>query len=96
MEKQEIYNAALEVLGVIEYVEPNISIKIPEDFILKLKELASKADILVVINPEKKLSEQNISETAKDLIALIYYSYIATENEKIILKECWNKNETEQ
>lgn len=92
MEKQEIYNASLEVLRVIEFFEPNISMRISKDFILKLKKLASKANIEIKINPEKRLSEQNISETAKDLIALIYYSYIATDTEKITLKECWYKN----
>lgn len=92
MEKQEIYNASLEVLRVIEYFEPDISMKIPQDFKLKLKELASKATNYVAIDTEKSLSEQNISEIAKDLIALIYYSYIATDTEKITLKECWYKN----
>ncbi len=92
MEQTEIYNAAQEVLCILEYLDPEITMKIPENFILKLKDLASKATIIVKLDFNKDLSEQNISETAKDLLALIYYSYIATDDEKEELKEHWNEN----
>lgn len=93
MEHLEISNAAKEVLCMCEYIEPEVTMKIPFDFIMKLKELASNANIDVRLDYSKKLSEQNISETAKDMLALIYYSYIATETEKVELKEHWDKNE---
>ena len=34
------------------------------------------------LDSNKKLRDQNISEECKDLISLIYYNYIADENEK--------------
>ena len=69
--------------------------KIPENFLLKLKELASTSNIIVGIDYKKKLTEQNISETAKDILALIYYSYIAKPEEKIKIKEAWDKKDAE-
>ena len=65
MEQVEISNAAKEVLCLCEYFDPEINMKIPENFLLKLKELASASNIIVSIDYKKKLTEQNISETAK-------------------------------
>ena len=95
MEQVEISNAAKEALCICEYFDPKITMKISDDFLMKLKILASEANTVVKLDFDKKLSEQNISEMAKDLIALIYYSYMATEDEKLKLKETWNKNELE-
>lgn len=93
MEQVEISNAAKEVLCLCEYFDPEINMKIPENFLLKLKELASTSNIIVSIDYKKKLTEQNISETAKDILALIYYSYIAKPEEKFKIKEAWDKND---
>lgn len=95
MEQVEISNAAKEVLCLCEYFDPEINMKIPENFLLKLKELASTSNIIVSIDYKKKLTEQNISETAKDILALIYYSYIAKPEEKFKIKEAWDKNDAE-
>ena len=92
MEQVEISNAAKEVLCLCEYFDPEIVMKIPESFLLKLKELASTSNIIVDIDYKKKLTEQKISETAKDILALIYYSYIIRSEEKLNLKEAWDKN----
>lgn len=61
---------------------------------IKLKELATNSNNCIKIDINKKLSEQEISETGKDLITLIYYSYLATEEEKQQLQESWNKNDS--
>lgn len=95
MEQVEINNAAKEVLCLCEYFDPEINMKIPENFLLKLKELASTSNIIVSIDYKKKLTEQKISETAKDILALIYYSYIAEPEEKSKIKETWDKNDAE-
>lgn len=95
MEQVEINNAAKEVLYLCEYFDPEINMKIPENFLLKLKELASTSNIIVSIDYKKKLTEQKISETAKDILALIYYSYIAEPEEKSKIKEIWDKNDAE-
>ena len=41
---------------------------------------------------KKDLICQNITEEAKDLIALLYYEYILNENEKNELLKVWKKN----
>ena len=94
MEQIEISNAANEVLSICEYINPKFVAKIPTDFMLKLKELATNSNNCIKIDINKKLSEQEISETGKDLITLIYYSYLATEEEKQQLQESWNKNDS--
>ena len=50
MEQVEISNAAKEVLCLCEYFDPEINMKIPENFLLKLKELASTSNIIVSID----------------------------------------------
>ena len=73
MEQIEISNAANEVLSICEYINPKFVAKIPTDFMIKLKELATNSNNCIKIDINKKLSEQEISETGKDLITLIYY-----------------------
>lgn len=94
MEQIEISNAANEVLSICEYINPKFVAKIPTDFMIKLKELATNSNNCIKIDINKKLSEQEISETGKALITLIYYSYLATEEEKQQLQESWNKNDS--
>lgn len=94
MEQIEISNAANEVLSICEYINPKFVAKIPTDFMIKLKELATNSNNCIKIDINKKLSEQEISETGKDLITLIYYSYLSTEEEKQQLQESWNKNDS--
>lgn len=92
MEEMDIYNGAKEVLALLEYFAPNILDSIPEKFNFTLKYLASKANVYVKIDYNKKLNEQKMSEAAKVLISLIYYSYIATDEEKNRIKENWENN----
>lgn len=92
VQEMEIYNASKEVLELLGYFAPDILDCIPQNFNFMLKDLASKANICVKINYNKRLDEQNISETGKDLIALIYYSYVVEDEEKIRIKENWENN----
>lgn len=89
----EISDIAKETLYTLNYFEPNFISKIPEKVINGIKELAQTSSIIVKIDKSKKLKEQNISEGCKDFISLIYYDYIATEEEKKELIKIWNKNE---
>ena len=51
----------------------------------------SKQDFYIDVN--ENFANQKISEKSKDLIALIYYEYIADEDEKKELLNQWNINE---
>ena len=93
MNNQEINDIAKETLTVLSYFDDNLIKKIPEKFLDYLRNLASTSNYVTHIDVEKKLVNQDISEESKDLIALIYYSYIADEEERKEIIKSWNKNE---
>lgn len=93
MEQIKINDVAKETVMVLKYFEENFTSKIPSKFILLLNRLAQESNIDVYIDKGKKLNEQNISEECKDLISLMYYSYIADETEKEKIGKIWRQNE---
>ena len=94
MEKiQEINDVCKEVLSILAFFNNDIIEKIPARILIKINELAADSKLNYYINKEKGLLDQDISEKSKDLIALLYYSYIANENEKHELSRIWNENE---
>lgn len=90
---QEMNDVASEVLMILNYFNNDMLERIPTEFLEELKEQASTSTYNVEIDITKKLTEQNISEKSKDLISLIYYSYIADETERIQIMKLWNENE---
>ena len=90
---QEMSKTAVEVLTVLEYVDYKLKEKIPMNIYNYLKELAYKSNYNFEFDETKSLEEQNISEQGKDFLALIYYSYIAENNEKEQLEKIWKYNE---
>lgn len=93
MEQVEINDIAKETICVLKYFDSSFNSKIPNNFLNLLRQLAQKSSVIIKIDKEKNLKEQDISEECKDLISLMYYSYIATEEEKIEIEKIWNKNE---
>lgn len=89
----EMSDVAKETIDIINYFNPKFIAKISSTFLNGLKELAKNSEKITQIDKTKKLKEQNISEESKDLISLIYYNYIATEEEKRKLAKIWNENE---
>lgn len=89
----EISDVAKETITVLNYFNTEFVSKIPSNVLEGLKEVANKSSLTFNIKQNKKLAEQKISEETKDLISLIYYSYIATEEQKKELKKTWNENE---
>ena len=85
-----VFNETLEVLN---HFDSEFLSKIPNEFLNAMKEFASKSTITVNIDTSKNLIEQDISEECKEMISLIFYSYIATKEEKEELTELWNVNE---
>ena len=90
---QEMSDVAKETLAVLKHFESNLIEKIPMKFLNYLNELALNSKCDIYIDLEKELVDQNISEESKDLIALIYYSYIADEEEKKQIVKLWDENE---
>lgn len=89
----KVDDIAKETLYILNYFDSNFVSKIPNNFLDNLKKIAATSQIIVNIDKYKKLEEQEISEDCKDLISLIYYNYVANENDKEEILKCWNKNE---
>ena len=89
----EINDIAKETISILEYFNPEFLDKIPKHFLKDLQELAKDSKIVVNIDKNKKLENQPISEDSKDLIGLIYYSYIAPDDEKAEIERAWDENE---
>lgn len=89
----ETKDIAKETIEVFKYFDTSLTENISKSFWDFLKELSQESNIIVNIDSNKKLRDQNISEECKDLISLIYYNYIADENEKKEILKIWNNNE---
>ncbi len=92
---QEINDICKEVLVILAFFENDVIKKIPNKILIELNNLAAESQIECYIDQEKDLLNQNISERSKDLIALLYYSYIANESEKNKILQKWETNEIE-
>lgn len=90
IQEKNIYK---EVLITLAYFDEELIKKIPDKVFENLKELAGESEEDFYINTEKDLENQDISEESKDLISLIYYDYIADEQEKKEIMKSWNENE---
>ncbi len=88
---EDIYK---EVLTILAYFNDELIEKIPAKVFKELRELAADSKANFYIDTEKDLDKQDISEESKNLISLIYYSFIADEKEKRELLKMWNENET--
>lgn len=90
---KETDDIAKETLNILKYFDSEFLLKIPDKFLENLKQVAKTSKIIVNIDKDKKLNEQNISEECKDLISLIYYTYVANENDKYEILKYWSENE---
>ena len=80
----EFSRTLTEVNEILNLSDENVIKKIPYEFRQMVVKNMDKGYI-PQIDSNKSLEEQNISDKAKDFIALIYKNYIATESEKEIL-----------
>ena len=93
IEEREISNIAKETLAILKFFSKSFISKIPKHTIDELEQLSKNSNIIINIDKNKSLREQHILSGTKDMIALIYYSYIASESEKEEIEKIWNKNE---
>lgn len=90
---REINDVCKEVLTILAYFNEELIEKIPDKVLKKLTELSKDSKVDFYIDSEKNLDYQNISEEGKNLIALLYYNYIANEDEKKQILKSWDENE---
>lgn len=79
---QELSNAAVEVLALLDNVSDEVYNKIPEDFINYLREIES-FEYYFEYDTKKSLEEQNFSKEALKMIGLLYKDYICNDTERI-------------
>ena len=70
-----------EVLEILKYISKEEFNKVPQDMLEMFKANAINNNEFVY-NPRKTLQEQNVSETARTIIAILFRDYWATENQK--------------
>ena len=89
-------NAYSEVLEILKYISKEDYEKIPNSKI-ELFETNHNKDYIFKYNPNKTLNEQNVSKTAKAIIAILFRDYWATEiqKEKIINKQNYDRMKLE-
>ena len=81
-----------EVLEIIKYFPEKEYNKIPKEKIEYYKNNMDK-NYEFIIDPQKDLSEQNISKEANAIIVSLYQDYFATEEQKQKIKEILELNE---
>lgn len=73
--------AYAEILEILKHISKEEQDKIPDNMIEMFKTYASE-DSNFVYNPRKTLQEQDVSETAISIIAILYRDYWATKEQK--------------
>lgn len=81
-----------EVLEIIKFFPEKEYNKIPKEKIEYYKNNMDK-NYEFIIDPQKDLSEQNISKEANAIIISLYQDYFATEEQKQKIKEILELNE---
>lgn len=92
---QNISDISKETLTFLAFFDNEMLKKIPNYVIRGLCEQAADSELDFYIDANKSFKEQQISEKSKDLIALIYYDYIAEDDEKKEIINKWDINEEE-
>lgn len=93
----EYANAYSEVLEILKYISKEDYEKIPNSKI-ELFETNHNKEYIFKYNPNRTLDEQNVSKTAKAIIAILFRDYWATEiqKEKIITKQNYDRKQLEE
>ena len=90
LDKKDVYK---EVFTVLSNFNDEVIKKIPNSVFNKIIDLAADSEIKVNIDVTKPLEEQDISEESKNILSLIYYKYIADNDEKKELIKLWDSND---
>ena len=81
-----------EALVYIMYFEDELIDKIPDELFTKLRDIAADSTKDYYVDSEKSLENQEMSDDCKAFLTLVYYNFLATENEKIDLLVNWKNS----
>ena len=91
--ENEFDSIACETLCVLEHCDKSFINRIPAKILNKLKSIESNSSTNIKIYKNKKIEEQDISEDTKNFIALLYYNYVASVEERKDILSIWIKND---
>lgn len=86
------YDLAKEVLMILPYIDKEYLIKIPQDFINNLVDLASLSNKDFTFEKGENFKEMAISNECKDFLAMLVFNESNIEERKNLLN-IWNYNE---
>lgn len=89
---KEYSEAATEVLYLLQFLPLNEVKKVPKKLLDFFEEVSSKNTILK-LDPSKEISQMNLSDKTKDILAMLYINYWCTEEEKREYEIILSKNE---
>lgn len=81
-----------EVLEILKYIPQREYVKIPKEKIKFYKDNMDK-NYIFKFDPETDLSRQNISPQANAVLVNLYKDYLATEKQKVKIKEILDLNQ---
>jgi len=90
VDKKDAYK---EVFVALSCFNNDILEKIPQNVLDKLIEVSADSSLEVKLDVNKGLEEQNLSEECKCIMALLYYKYIANDEEKKRIVQIWEFND---
>ena len=93
LEIQKKGNVAKEIIIVLKNMDQDIVNKIPTKLLEQFEKIAEFANSDIKVNLKEKLKYQDISEESKDILSILYYKYIANEQEKTRIFNIWKENE---
>ncbi len=82
---KEYRTVCAEVLEIINNISYDDYIKIPKDIIQNLEDFRDKNNAFTY-NHSLTLDEQNVSEEAKAIIAVLYRDYLASQEQRKIIE----------
>ena len=82
-----------ECLTILSFCENSLIDKIPKEVIKNLTDIAADSEQDFYVEESKSLLEQKISPECRDMLGLMYFMYVADDNEKDELLNTWAKNE---
>ncbi|MEE0866594.1 MAG: hypothetical protein U0L98_07460 [Clostridia bacterium] len=91
--RNEFDSIACETLCILEHCDKSFINRIPAKILNKLKSIESNSSTNIKIYKNKKIEEQDISEDTKNFIALLYYNYVASVEERKDILSIWIKND---
>lgn len=89
---KEYSEAVTEVLYLLQFLPLNEVKKVPKKLLNFFEEVSSKNTILK-LDPSKEISQMNLSDKTKDILAMLYINYWCTEEEKREYEIILAKNE---